>query len=203
MSRTVKAPEVRRTEILDAAEMLFRARGYATTTVDQIVREARVAKGTFYYYFRTKEDVLGALATRLVATMAAHLGRIVQRADLDAIAKAQAMLAEMRRLAEHSAGVVDDLHRPENRELHERNNVETVRVLGPLFAEVVDLGNRQGIFSVTDPLSTVQLLMAGSLFLFGTGIFNWTTQEHAAREKAMGIVIARALGMDAHADGQL
>lgn len=61
--RTVKEPEVRYAELLDAAQQLFSANGYEKTMIMDIVRKAGVAKGTFYYYFPTKEAALEAIMT--------------------------------------------------------------------------------------------------------------------------------------------
>jgi AcrR family transcriptional regulator len=47
--------------ILDAAATLFPKMGYEQTSVDDIVKEADVVKGTFYYHFTSKEEVLMAL----------------------------------------------------------------------------------------------------------------------------------------------
>lgn len=44
--------------LVEAALRLFATQGYEATTVAQITREAGVAKGTFFNYFSTKEDVL-------------------------------------------------------------------------------------------------------------------------------------------------
>ena len=194
MVRTVKQPEVRRAEIMDAAKALFETRGFAQTTVDEIVRTTGVAKGTFYYYFRTKEDVLAALAHRLVESIAERLRAVAADTTLAPREKLAAMLTEQRRLVGAEADVVGGLHRPENRELHERSNIETVRILGPVFAEVVEEGKRAGVFDVEDPLSTVQFVMAGSLFLFGEGVFDWSPAEWDARQRAMTTLIQRALG---------
>lgn len=70
----VDAPKGRkRLQILEAATRLFIAQGYRKTSVDQVAREAGVAKGTVYLYFETKSELL-------VATIAlekkAFLGRI-------------------------------------------------------------------------------------------------------------------------------
>lgn len=197
MTRTVKAPDVRRAEILDVATALFRARGYAATSVDEIVRGAGVAKGTFYYYFRTKEDVLNALARRMVDEMAARSRVVAEDHSLGAIDKLRAILAEQRRVRGAGPDVVDGLHRPENRELHDRSNVETVRAFGPILAGVVEEGRQAGVFDVDDPLSTAQFVLAGSLFLFGEGVFNWTPEEAAARTRAMVTLVERALGASA------
>ena len=59
--RTVKTPEQRRQEILEAALQLFRDRGFDETTVQDIASDAGVATGTVYLYFPSKEHVLVAL----------------------------------------------------------------------------------------------------------------------------------------------
>ena len=61
IARTVKEPEVRSEELLDAAQHLFAANGYEKTMIRDIVRKVGVAKGTFYYYFPTKEAALEAI----------------------------------------------------------------------------------------------------------------------------------------------
>lgn len=61
-----KPPEIRREELMDAAQRLFLAKGFAATSVAEIVDAADVAKGTFYLYFQTKDDVLKALKVRFV-----------------------------------------------------------------------------------------------------------------------------------------
>ncbi|MCZ7607450.1 MAG: TetR/AcrR family transcriptional regulator [Planctomycetota bacterium] len=54
--------EQTRQSILDAACELFEQRGYDETSVDEIVKFADVAKGTFFRYFPTKLDVLVAVS---------------------------------------------------------------------------------------------------------------------------------------------
>jgi AcrR family transcriptional regulator len=53
--------EVTRQDILSAASELFRTKGYEATSVDDIALAANVAKGTFYYHFQAKEDLVLAL----------------------------------------------------------------------------------------------------------------------------------------------
>lgn len=62
-----KPAELRRAELMDAAQALFLGKGFNETSVDEIVRGAGVAKGTYYVYFKTKDDVLAALRERFVA----------------------------------------------------------------------------------------------------------------------------------------
>ena len=71
--RARSQPEVRREELLDAAERLFLARGIAATSVDAIVAGADVAKGTFYLHFESKEQLLAALQQRFIDNSCADL----------------------------------------------------------------------------------------------------------------------------------
>lgn len=59
-------PEARKLEIVEAAERLLQARG-ARVRVEDVVREAGVAKGTFFLYFPTWDDLLETVRGRLVA----------------------------------------------------------------------------------------------------------------------------------------
>ncbi|CAI0777225.1 TetR/AcrR family transcriptional regulator [Serratia fonticola] len=194
MVRTVKTPEVRRAEILQAASELFQEIGYESTSVDSIVRSAGIAKGTFYYYFKSKDEVLAALAQQLCAEMVARSQIIADDPQLGAIEKFCTIIASQNQTVEAGQALVEDLHRPENRALHERSNIETVLAFGPILAAVVEQGNQEGVFQVDDPLSTVQFILAGSLFLFGHQMFSWTPEEQAARMQAMLLLIERAFG---------
>jgi AcrR family transcriptional regulator len=59
----------RRAEILEAALRVFGQYGYRRTSVDDIAREAGIAKGTVYLSFASKEEVFQALAQHLSQQM--------------------------------------------------------------------------------------------------------------------------------------
>jgi TetR/AcrR family transcriptional regulator, regulator of autoinduction and epiphytic fitness len=62
-------PGSRRAAILDAALRLFGQYGYRRTSMDDIAREAEIAKGTIYLSFSSKDDVFRALSEDLVGRM--------------------------------------------------------------------------------------------------------------------------------------
>lgn len=57
----------RRTKLLDAALHVIRAKGYSATTVDDICRAAGVTKGSFFHYFKSKEELALAAAGHFAA----------------------------------------------------------------------------------------------------------------------------------------
>jgi AcrR family transcriptional regulator len=54
-----------RERLLEAARRVVASHGYANTTVDLIVAEAGVARGSFYTYFESKPHILGTLAASI------------------------------------------------------------------------------------------------------------------------------------------
>jgi AcrR family transcriptional regulator len=56
----------RQEEILTAAFAVFSAHGYEAARIDDVAREAGIAKGTIYLYFRNKEQLFRAVVRSLV-----------------------------------------------------------------------------------------------------------------------------------------
>ena len=65
-SRRDKKRVERQHQILDAASSLFKVRGYEQTSIDDIAREADIARGTVFYNFESKDDIVFALRFRSV-----------------------------------------------------------------------------------------------------------------------------------------
>jgi AcrR family transcriptional regulator len=84
-----KRGERTRQKILDAAEREIGRKGFAEASISTITSEAAVGQGTFYLYFRSKEDVLRELVLRM--------GRRLRRHLTLAIAAAQTRLEAERR----------------------------------------------------------------------------------------------------------
>lgn len=60
---------VKENALLDAAFDLFTKVGVNSTTIDEIVKKAGVAKGTFYLYFRDKYDILDMIVIRKTSAL--------------------------------------------------------------------------------------------------------------------------------------
>jgi AcrR family transcriptional regulator len=75
-SKTVAKTE-RREQILRAARDVFSRRGYQQATIDDIVAQAGVARGTFYLYFDDKRSIFAELTERLAAQITTAIERIV------------------------------------------------------------------------------------------------------------------------------
>jgi len=70
-----------RQAILEAARRVFAKLGYEATNVRDIIRETDLAAGTFYNYFKSKEEVFQALASSSAARFRPHLKDVRAQAD--------------------------------------------------------------------------------------------------------------------------
>lgn len=91
-------PETRRDELLEAASDLFLENGYRDTSVNSIVESIGVSKGTFYYYFDSKEDVLEELGEKLSGPIYRKIDEITEKDSLNAIEKPNRIFSTSRRL---------------------------------------------------------------------------------------------------------
>src|SRR5499425_3216233 len=71
MSRAAgsRAGELTRQDVIDAAAGLVAERGYAGLTMRALAQRCGVPTMTLYRHVRTKEDILGALADRVLAEL--------------------------------------------------------------------------------------------------------------------------------------
>jgi AcrR family transcriptional regulator len=81
---STREPEVSRREaraqrILDAASALILRWGYHKTTLDDVSRQAGVAKGTMYLHWKTREELFAALVKREKVELAEDLKQRIER----------------------------------------------------------------------------------------------------------------------------
>lgn len=74
-----RQPDLRRAALTSAAAELFTSRGVDATTIDDIAARARLSKGSFYHYFRTKADILAAVRTRFAVEFRDRVAAAVER----------------------------------------------------------------------------------------------------------------------------
>ncbi len=74
-------------KILTVAEKLFARFGFHKTSMDEIAKMARKAKGSLYYHFASKEDLFKEVVSKEVIDLKSHLSIVVNDSDLKASEK--------------------------------------------------------------------------------------------------------------------
>ena len=118
--RVVKKPEERKAEMVAAAAKLFAQQGFVRTSVSEIVSAVDVAKGLFYYYFTTKDDMVKAV----VEGYCSYLGTLAEQiADGEGTARekfARLMHPEVRAGKDDGAGAPRERPRRKGRQAPDR-----------------------------------------------------------------------------------
>ncbi len=99
----------RRERLYEAALGLFRDQGYEATTVDQITKQANLAKGTFFNYFPTKDAVLRYLGSREIGRIGAAM--MSNGHDATSIGKLKQLMAALANSLERDRGLVSMVFR--------------------------------------------------------------------------------------------
>jgi AcrR family transcriptional regulator len=142
--RNARRKAATRAKLLAAARRRFAAQGVEPTTIRDIAAAADVALGSFYNYFRTKEDVLGAL---LEEALGQQLRLLVSRQDQVEDVAEQVSIAHRHLLAAVRAD-------PDWGWLLLRLEVDygvVESALGPRAGGDLDRGLETGRFAVSDP----------------------------------------------------
>ncbi|MDW8329429.1 MAG: TetR/AcrR family transcriptional regulator [Candidatus Bipolaricaulota bacterium] len=104
MARTILDKETRRQQLLDAAIRVFARRGYLETSIDDIITEADVARGTFYLYFPGKKEIFLAVIDHYFELLSELVKELMARewpAKLERARLKEHVLTWLRFFAEH------------------------------------------------------------------------------------------------------
>ena len=165
----MKKGERRKQELLRIAYKQFLQKGYEETSVDDIIAEAGIAKGTYYYYFETKEQMLEEVIGMMIGQETEAARQIVQ-AQLPVHQKIAGIIASLRPSREEEP-IEGALMRPENSMMHRRVRSRLVEIVVPLLSQVVEEGIRQGVFACDNIPERVRMLLTVSSETFDEGRF--------------------------------
>lgn len=180
----MKKGEKRKQELLQIAYRMFISRGYENTSVDEIIEEAGIAKGTFYYYFETKEQLLEEVIGMMIDRETEAAAQILA-AEIPVSQKIAGIISSFRPTQEETP-IEGALMQPENIVMHEKIRKKIVEAAIPLLSRVVEEGIAQGVFSCDCIPERVRMLLVISSVTFDDGRFT-------ARDTAVFIDMAEKL----------
>jgi AcrR family transcriptional regulator len=198
--RVLKAPAVRRAELIDTAQGLFLTRGYERTTINDVINATGLSKGAFYHHFRAKEDLLEAIAQRFARESLGFIQGLQADPRLDALKRLNLLLALGRdwkrgHIAELKA-MFTTLLKPENAVLYHRIVEAAFAVLAPALASIIAQGEAEGVFDAGDPRTAADTLLWLSNGRRGLVITAMATAERDV-EAALRMIVERVRAEEA------
>ncbi len=145
-------PGARPGELIAAARKVLTQKGVANCTVSDIVDAAGAAKGTFYLYFASKDDIINAVVEQIAQEMVDAAEEAVAETDSGAVDRFVALRDAIATFAADATSweLAENYHRPENRAVHDRMAEQLVARLAPIVESIVEQGVEEGVFVVED-----------------------------------------------------
>lgn len=162
MARITKEYHVRKNELLDAAQELFFTKGYKQTSIESIIKKIGVAKGTFYYYFKSKEDLLDKLTYKMSKKILEEVKKIVEKDDLNAIDKLNQAYAVAGSVKLENIELLKVLLKAfyNDRNLFFRHKMfmSSMEILAPEFSKIIRQGVNEKVFNTPFPDEAARLI---------------------------------------------
>ena len=192
--KTVKEGEVRRREILDVSRKLFVKKGYEQTSVNDILKIVDIAKGTFYYYFASKEEVLEAIILDIVEEGARRAEKIIKDKSIPLVNRI--MMAIMAQAPEFEGAdeIKEELHKVENSKLERLYLRAMLKRMTPVLQEPVLEGIDRDIFHMEYPTECIESILLLGHMMFDCDVFDWKMEDYPRKIQAFLCNVEKMLG---------
>lgn len=192
MVKSTKGLEERRQAIITTARELFQAEDYDTITMQQIVDTLGIAKGTIFYYFASKEELLKAVVENIMQEDIARKKLVIEKTQGNALDKMRAVI-ELDPVAKTRKTLLDNLHKPSNAGMHTQLLAISLLHEAQLYEQLISQGCKEGIFKTDTPLECAEFILSAVQFLTDIGIYPWTNADLVRRAKAFPALIEATL----------
>lgn len=193
--RIVKEAEERKNEILDVAARLFSIKGFDNTSTNDILQEVGIARGTLYYHFQSKEEILDAVIDRMIGQMLVEAGALAKKKELPVLQRLTLMIRALQVKKGWGDGLMEQIHKPQNALMHQKIQEKLLAGMNPLLADLLEEGVAAGICHTDYPAEVAEMT-----FLYANIAFDdlaVQTEEERQRKTAAFIYnLERLLQME-------
>ena len=193
--RTVKEPEIRKNEILDAADTLFAQKGFDNTSTGDILEMVGIARGTLYYHFKSKEDILDALIDRYNRQILSAAQAAASDSSLSARERLIRTILALNVSQKGGQELKEQMHRPQNALMHQKTQMAVLNGVTPILTKLIREGAEAGHFQTPYPRGCVEMIMVYSNVFFDDAT---ETSEELRDERTQALIfnIERLLGAE-------
>ncbi|WP_276918034.1 TetR/AcrR family transcriptional regulator [Aneurinibacillus aneurinilyticus] len=194
--RVIKKAEERRNEILDAADELFGQKGFDGTSTNDILEKVGIARGTLYYHFKSKEDIMDALIERYTVLLLGAAKEIAADKSIPINERIIRVVMALNINDGNGKEIIEHIHKPQNALMHQKIQKVIINSVPPILTEIIREGIEQGLFSTPYPYECMEMAVAYTNTIFDDDVVNMTNEERASRIQAFVFNIERLLGVE-------
>lgn len=182
--KTIKNGEERRNEILHTARNLFIEKGYDQTSINDILKIVDIAKGTFYYYFASKEEVLQAIIMDIVYEGATRAEQILQDSSIPLLNRIVMAIMAQAPEFEGAHELAEELHKVDNAKLEQQYQKTMLKIMTPVLEGAVNEAIELDIIHTKFPKECIEAMLLMGHMMFDCDIFKWEAEEYPVKVQA-------------------
>ena len=148
-----------RSAILKCARKLFYSEGYEASSIQSILKELNIARGTLYYHFESKEAILDAILEEQGEFFLSKAKEVAADKSLPADQRLIRTLLALKHSSPVNEDEIESTHKPHNALMHQKSNRLIVELAGPLLMEIVADGVKERIFNCPFPDEVVEMIL--------------------------------------------
>ena len=176
--RVIKDADKRKNEILDAAEHLFGTKGFDNTSTTDILNETGIARGTLYYHFKSKEELLDSMISRMTKRFVEKARKIAEQKEVPVLKRLTTMMLALNgNYSNFNQEILQQVHKPQNALMHQKMQNCLMSEINPLITILIREGTAQGICQTDYPEEAAEMT-----FLYVNTVFD-DLMEHSEEEK--------------------
>jgi len=158
-----------------------------------------VAKGLFYHYFDSKEDLLSAIMDRLVDEIQASVAAALERDGLTALERLAALAPSHVDIDDRSKLLVKLFHEQRNQAFHHVMRERSLEFLTKATETLIVQGNEEGVFHVKWPAETARVISSLVPLIIKPDREPSCREEVVRKAEVMQDLMERLLGSEAGA----
>ncbi|WP_195573985.1 TetR/AcrR family transcriptional regulator [Paenibacillus sp. 1001270B_150601_E10] len=194
--RVVKEADERRNEILDVADELFAQKGFDGTSTNDILEKVGIARGTLYYHFKSKEEILDSLIERYNVRLLCAAQEVASDKSIPIVERIIRVVMALNISGGSSEEIMDHIHKPQNALMHQKIQKVIINGVPPILTGIILEGIEQGMFNTPFPYECMEMVVIYAATVFDDDMITMTNEERFSRMVAFISNVERLLGAE-------
>ncbi|MBQ7027040.1 MAG: TetR/AcrR family transcriptional regulator [Ruminococcus sp.] len=188
--------ETKKDIILNAAEELMynNEQSKNEITVDMIARKAGIGKGSIYYYFKSKDEIIDAVIERCYSAAVNKYFADINSAS-STFDKLNILMRSILKeeFLDNSRNVIMALHLQDDIILHYKLMTIAIRTISPILSRILTDGTKDGSVTTDAPLESAEMIIAMLTLLLNTCVYKKNDESLIKKMKLFAEVLETCL----------
>lgn len=186
----------KKNEIFDAMDQLMTEMAYKDISVELIAKKANIGKGSIYYYFNSKEEILyGAIERSCRRAVHEYFVSIGTQSETSALEKIKKLFQSVikRDFSGNEKNMIPMISRHDDLAIHHIMKSAAVQEISPVLEELLREGISEGSIKTETPKESAEMIVAVLTFFLDEDVFPGNAKSMKNRLKILARVLETSL----------